>query len=302
MTIGGIAGLGLGLLGGGWLNQLVGWRTTFMSFGIPGIGLSCLMWLYLRDPPRGYSDGRAAAPAREDFRQVVRFMWSQRSYRMLVVAACFGGIAAYGKPFWEPTFLRRVYGMDSATAGSWYFIISSVPTALGAFLGGLIGDRLARRTPRWYLWFPALANLFFPPLMLAFLWLPPGESFLSVPVAFYFCLASSLIGIFWSPPIMALSQSLVKPNMRALSAATWNGLFTFVGMGVGPWLVGDLSMRFEAEHGVHSLRYGLSALAFMPLIASVFLFLATRTLELDLEKASGNEGQPKGSESKPLNR
>jgi MFS family permease len=180
--------------------------------------------------------------------------------------------------------------MDTGAAGTWYFLMSALPTAVGAYFGGWLGDRLSQRTPRWYLWLPAMANIAVPPLMLGFLWSPTDRELLHVPVGFYFCIVASLLGILWSAPTMALAQGLVRPSMRAMSAATWNGLFTFVGMGIGPWLIGDLSVRLEGEYGVDSLRGALTAITVLPLAASAFLLLSARSLEADLRFVGASEG------------
>ncbi|MEZ4356976.1 MAG: MFS transporter [Myxococcota bacterium] len=285
MTIGGIAGLGLGMLMGGWLNLLVGWRATFMLFGLPGLGLALLARTFLVDPPRGHSDGLTGAATRHSMGEVFRYMSRRASYRWLVAAACIAGITSFGNSFWIPTFLRRAYGMDSASAGTGYFLASAVPTAIGAYVGGWAGDRLAQRTARWYLWLPAISNLAVPPLMLAFLWVPADAQVLGRPVGFALLFVASGVGVLWSAPTMALSQSLVRPSMRAMSAATWNGLFTFVGMGLGPWLIGDLSVRLEPTRGAESLRLALTAMTLLPPAASLCLLLAARSVEADLRSA-----------------
>lgn len=285
MTIGGVVGMGLGLLAGGWLNLLVGWRATFVCFGAPGLLLALVALAWLVDPPRGYSDGLRGTATQYRLGEVVRYMGGLASYRWLVAAACIAGITSFGNSFWIPTFLRRSWGMDSASAGTWYFVTSAVPTALGAWLGGWLGDRLAQRTPRWYLWLPALANLAVPPLMVAFLWSSSQRTLLGLPLGFASLFTASLIGVLWSAPTMALSQGLVRPSMRAMSAATWNGLFTFVGMGLGPWLIGDLSVRLEPTRGAESLRVALTAMTLLPLAASACLVLAARSVEADWQRA-----------------
>src|SRR5687768_16882052 len=43
----------VGYLWAGWLNELYGWRVTFMLLGLPGLGLAALAWLTLREPRLG---------------------------------------------------------------------------------------------------------------------------------------------------------------------------------------------------------------------------------------------------------
>ena len=46
----------LGLLAGGWIAEIYGWRTAFFVVGVPGIALAALVKLTLREPLRGMSD------------------------------------------------------------------------------------------------------------------------------------------------------------------------------------------------------------------------------------------------------
>src|SRR5688500_2799534 len=36
----------------GWLNELYGWRITFMMLGVPGLGLAASAWFILKEPRR----------------------------------------------------------------------------------------------------------------------------------------------------------------------------------------------------------------------------------------------------------
>jgi len=91
----------------------------------------------------------------------------------------------------------------------------------------------------------------------------------------------------WSPCVMAMGQGLAKPNMRALSAALWAMTFNFVGLGLGPLLVGDLSHRFEPSYGDESIRYALAWMSIAPVVAALFFALSARTLREDLALARG---------------
>ncbi len=46
----------LGNLLGGWGNHFYGWRLTFVLIGAPGVLVALLVWLTVREPPRGLSE------------------------------------------------------------------------------------------------------------------------------------------------------------------------------------------------------------------------------------------------------
>ena len=73
-------GTSLGAALGGWGNQTIGWRMTFILAGVPGIVIALILWLTVKEPPRGLSDGvsRAAerAPVPGMF-EVLRTLWQK---------------------------------------------------------------------------------------------------------------------------------------------------------------------------------------------------------------------------------
>jgi MFS family permease len=288
LTTGGVAGLGMGMIIGGFANELWGWRYAFIIAGAPGILLGVLFFLTVREPPRGRFDD--AAPGDQTpppIGSVVGTLLRTPSYRYLILGACLAGMTTYGKNFWEPTFLRRVYELGPAEVGVLYFFIGPLPQALGAYFGGRLGDRLGRKDPRWYMWLSALANLLAAPFSLAFLLLPRELELLGVPVSFVCsALASVLLGV-WSPQSGALGQALARPRMRAVSAALWSSLHSFVGLGLGPYLVGELNMRFEPSFGASGVRYSLAIATLSLALAALFQLLSARTLRHDLAGVRG---------------
>jgi MFS family permease len=87
------------------------------------------------------------------------------------------------------------------------------------------------------------------------------------------------------PAILAMGQSLAPPRMRAFSAALWSMLFTFVGMGLGPFFVGDLIERFRPAYAEQAVRYALAVVSLLPGFATGLLAVAARTLTRDVERA-----------------
>ena len=56
-------GTSLGAAMGGWGNQHLGWRNTFIVVGLPGLLLALAVRLTVREPPRGMADGLARQAA-----------------------------------------------------------------------------------------------------------------------------------------------------------------------------------------------------------------------------------------------
>ena len=288
LTIGAIAGLGLGLVLGGWLGGTYGWRIALVALGLPGVGVAVLVRLTIEDPPRGYSDpaGRTSQTP-ESILGVIRYLGAIPSLRWVVLGACLAAVTTYGKNLWEPTFLIRSYGLSPSQTGLTYFAISAVPSALGAWLGAVLADRLSSRDGRYPVWICAVGNAAVFPCVAAFLLWPSEHVVLGIPVAFYFSILGSLAGGLFSPITMALAQNLAPPTMRALTHALWTMCFNLVGMGLGPAMVGWLSTRWVVEFGDDSLRYALLTAAVAIVPSALCYLLAARTLRADVATARG---------------
>jgi MFS family permease len=292
VSVGGTIGLGVGMLIGGWVNQIWGWRAAFIIAGTPGIALAALFYLTVAEPRRGQSEDRVDSGDPIPFVAGVKSLMSRRSYRYMVIGACCAGVATYGRSLWEPTFLRRVYGMEPGEVGIAYFLIYAVPMALGSFIGGWLGDRLTRRDERWYMWLSAIANALGLPFALGFLFAPAETSLFGIPLAFWLGAAASFLGGIWSPQSMALAQALAPLRMRTVSAALWSSVFTFVGLGLGPYLVGEFNVQFEPRFGAEGIRYSLALMNIALLLSVVFQLMSSRTLRQDLESVRQLESGP----------
>jgi len=276
-------GIMIGYLAGGWINHHFGWRTAFFVVGSPGLVLALILWLTLREPPRGHSEGlRASEPtATESTSEVLRFMWRLRSFRHLSLAAALHALCGYGALTFIPAFMMRVHGMtNTAELGLWLGLIAGPFAGLGTFLGGTLSDRLATRkkNARWYLWLPASATLLgVPSTFLFYLW-PEGRTalLLSIP--------GSILSPMWLGPTAAMIQGMVKLRMRATASAIMLFIINLIGLGLGPQAVGALSDLLAPSYGHESLRYSLlMVVAVGNTWSAVHYFLAARTLREDLK-------------------
>jgi MFS family permease len=269
LSIGAIVGLGGGVLYGGWAGDAMGWRWALISVGLPGMVLGWVFLWTVEDPPRRVSDLVGEDHYSEkNLLGVLLQLVRTPAFVYLTMGASFISAVSVGRSLWEPTFLRRVYGMSAAEAGIWFFGISAIPSGVGAYLGATVIDRLAQRDRRWYAWVPAIASILLVPLGLAFYLYPEDRMLSFLPVAFVFSIASSLVGACWAPATMAVAQNIVPPAARSVCAATWSMIANFVGQGLGPYLVGDFNVRLAETHGDLAIRYSLALVSLGPLLAA----------------------------------
>ena len=275
-------GSSLGAAFGGWGNQNLGWRMTFMLAAVPGLVLALVMWLTVKEPPRGLSDGvsRAAgerAPVPGMF-EVLHALWQKRSFRHLTLAAALHSVVWYASSAFNNAFLQRSHQMSAGEAGYWIAVLSAI-AGVGTFLGGFAADRLSARKNdrRWYLWVPGVATL------------------LCVPFQFLAYLATdrtvvlpSFVGLMFMAamffgPSFAMTQALATLRMRSVATSLLLFIQTLIGNGLGPSVTGLISDRLAPTFQQNSLRYALVIIGVVNAWAALHYVLSSRTLRQDLE-------------------
>jgi len=288
IIIGAMVGGGFGVVFGGWAGTQYGWRMALLFVSVPGLALGVLFYLTVREPPR-----RASATASEaisgNLLEALLLLKRIPAYVHLTLAASFVALVSTGRQLWEPTFIRRVYDLSAQDAGLTYMLISIVPGVVGAYLLSVTMDKLAERDQRWYAWVPALCILVTIPLSLAFYASDPQSLFFGVPVGYLYSVLASLSVAAWAPATMTLAQKVVPADIRAVSAATWSLISGLVGAGLGPLLIGDLNTRLESVYAQEAIRYSLSAVAIISVLACFFYVMVARSLDRAVVDADQGE-------------
>ncbi len=273
---------------GGWVAESLGWRTTFIVVGLPGIFVAVLVAITVKEPPRGMAERIESGnlehtiddedSVRPSFRDTVRLLWSKRSFRHIAMAASLQSLAGYGVGNFVPSFIIRSYDMAIGDVGWRLALIMGIGGVVGVVSSGWIADRLARRGEKWYVLTPAIALLVTLPLtVFAFSALTPGSMFLSyVPYV--------VLGAMWLGPCLAVTHSLVGLRQRAVASAALFFIVNLIGLGLGPLIVGSLSDLLRADYGdAGGLRYAIIGTALVAKTWSIaHFFLASRSIAADV--------------------
>jgi MFS family permease len=290
---------GIGYFLAGWLNQLYGWRVTFMLLGLPGLVPAVLAWFTLREPRRGQPvaalarDGaiaqgtRPSAPlptaspasAQPTLREVGLTLWANTSFRHLLLSFAVAGFFATGVLQWLPTFFVRSYGLSTGQLGTWFGLIWGLGGFVGTYWGGAMASRHAANNERLQLKAMALAYCAFAVFSGA-IYVSPNHY-----LALGF-MAMAVTGLATTNgPVLATIQTLVPSPMRATSIAIIYLFSNLIGLGLGPLAVGALSDALRPLFGEESLRYALLTMSPGYLWGAWHLWRASRTVTRDLEAA-----------------
>lgn len=273
-------GILIGSIVGGALSDHVAWRTVFLIFGLPGLGLAIVTRFVLKEPARGTFDAgsdRPGASKVEPLLVVLRSFVERRAMRHILAAATLQTLVVGAQVTFNFMFLTRVHGLSGTQAGLVIGLLNGVFGVVGTYLGGWLGDRFGARDARWYVWWLAIGAVASIPFSVAAYLVE--AAWLSIVA-----LSIGVIGSYmYAGAIHAVSQSLAKPRMRAMTAAIMLLSMNLIGYGLGPPIAGGLS---DALGGDEALRYSLALMNLGLLWACLHYLLCARTYLADLRVRS----------------
>ena len=260
-------GIFVGVAGGGALAEAFDWREVFVIVGLPGVAVAGLAFFLLREPARGPKE--EVPPVRE----VLSTLLAMPSLRQLMLASSIQTMTLAATASFNFAFMLRVHDLTSSQAGLLIGAMTMLAGGFGTYMGGAIGDRLARRDPRWRIGCLGVGAVVSVPFtVVAYL---VDDLTLTVVL-----LTIGMLGSYmYAGATHACSQSLVGPRMRAMTAASMLFAMNLFGYGGGPVVAGVMSDLFGGEE---ALRYSLAVMNGFLLWAGVHYALATRTYREDL--------------------
>lgn len=212
-------------------------------------------------------------------RPVYQLIWGSPMVVLLVVA--FGSISfvTYAVAFWIPPYVEHHFYSSGADAARYIAGLSAkeevgliigwsaaFSAAIGVITGGYVSDLWRQRDPRGRL-FVCMISIVVPIPMVAFLLTTESLA------AFYWVNPfAHMFASAWVGAAVATMQDLVLPRMRATAGATYVLGTTMVGLALGPYFAGKMSVL------TGSLAMGIAALFLMPPLTLTALWIASRHL------------------------
>ena len=213
-------------------------------------------------------------------------MFKSKAFMAATVGFPAISFVTYGIGFWSPPFMQRFHGETIADAGLYLGLGSAIGGFIGIVLGGVIADHFRAKTVNARLYVGLAIPLLAVPFALGFLYTQ------SIVMAYIYSFLFSVISPAWIGCAASTVNDLVMPRMRATASAYYLLMNTFVGLALGPFLIGQFSDLYNRS-GVESadalqlaMTLGLGAFA----LSVAALLLACRYLADDessrLERAA----------------
>lgn len=295
-------------IAGGALGESLDWRSAFVIVGLAGVVLAPIFWLTVREPLRGGLDPRKAAPpvekhppqqgeglsakaldsaldgtledapaepARPGVMATLKLLSRKPSFWFLTLGASCSSMMGYGVFFWLPSFFARSFGLSLIDTGWLFGTVLFVGGGLGVIIGGVLADWLGKGRKTAYAVVPAVAFLLAFPMYVAGVLSP------SPAMAVVLFLIPTALGLSWLGPTLSAFQHLAPPNMRAMASAIFLLFNNLLGIGVGVYVLGELSTLLTPGFGEHALRYSIMIGASLYVVAGLLFLTAARTIERD---------------------
>lgn len=291
--MGGALSFVVGFFLAGWLNEKYGWRLTFMILGIPGLVLAALAYFTLKEPRRTKAASGMLQSARHvsnerepSLKEVCALLWSNTSFRHLLLCNAILFLFGYGILQWQPAFFIRSYGFTSAEVGTWLAVTYGCGGLLGTYLGGEWATQRAPQNERRQLAMATLAIAISGAVMVI-AYLTRNQYWTLACTAVYVLLLYSI-----APVLNAIVQGLVPEQIRAVAVAVIYFVANLIGLGFGPLVTGVLSDLLHGWLGEESLRYALMLLAPGYAWGAWHAWRARTTVVRDLFQAQSSHPEP----------
>jgi len=256
------------------LGPSLGWRNLFLITGAAGILLAFVIFFGVREPPRGQSEPELegiepSGRYRFDRHQAAALL--RKRSLLLLFAQGFVGVFPWNViTFWFFAYLELERNYDEMQ-----ILLTMAPAVLvlsaGYVVGGSLGDRAFRRTPRGRLLVSTVGVLLGAMFLTATMRVP-----LSQPGLFLgLLLVTALFVPFASPNVVSSVQDITLPEVRS-TAISVQSFVEEGGAALAPLLAGWLADQSSLHDAI--LIICVSAW----LIGSVFLAFASRAVPHDI--------------------
>lgn len=269
LTIGASMGTAGGLLIGGQLAEAFDWRWAFVFMGLPGLVLGAVIYVTMREAPRGRYAPAGTDMAQRPLGQTIRSLLSNRVFMGLALGWAVQIMIGYALAFWMAPIMLRQFGISTGSVGLYLgftFFLGGIP---GPILGGYVTHWLTLKDERWRAWLPGVTSLgAVLPLALS---LTSGDF---TTFLMWFGLAYAIY-VASQAGIMSGIQAAVEPASRGFAVAIALFFNNLIGQALGLAVTGALSDALTPSQGPQALAIAVFAVCLAAGIAAMAIFAWT---------------------------
>jgi MFS family permease len=241
------------------------WRAPFIYFGIPGILLGLLVFLFIREPPRGAAEDEVMEvgvyTGRFSWQALKRTLRIRTALLVYLLDACQGS-TWWAFAFWAPAYLVRHQIAPDPDTAALALLPAIAGFVVGTILGGWLIDRLRRRTERSAIWVSLISMAGALAMSIVVFAL---RDLTAVLVAGFFL---GTFGYLIMPAINVILYDVVPPETRS-SASAADGVIISIFSAITAFAIGAVSQGAGGN-----LRLGFQGAATILLSGGLLVSLA----------------------------
>lgn len=276
----------LGAAGGALIAHHYGWQMALFVAAVPGVILAGLVHLFVAEPPRGQYDPVDAGDAVPPMSSVIARYVHRPTMRHMLFGSAIASLVGFGLNAFMASYFMRRFGFSLVEAGLVSGFVAALPASLSIVGAGFVVDRWAKTNRKSHALLPAMTLLLAAPLFLL------AITRTSAVAAIALVGIAALVQYAYLGPTFATFHNLLHPRMRATASALNNIVYSLLGGGLGPVLIGGMSDSFSkrfpgAGEGL-AIAMGVACLLYV--WAAYHYWRASQHIETDLDRPIGVEG------------
>ncbi len=270
----------LGAAGGSLIAASYGWQMALYVAAVPGLILAVVLHIFLEEPKRGQHDAIASTDDVPSMAQVIARYLTWPTMRHMLIGSAIASLVGFGLNAFMASLLMRKFGFSLVEAGLTSGLVAALPAGISVVASGALADRWGKTDKRSYARIPAISLAISAPL---FLFAVTRDS---AALAVTLIGISALVQYCYLGPTFGTFQNMLHPRMRATGSAFTNMIYSLLGGGLGPVLLGALSDRFgkSAATPGDGLAMSMGGVALLYLWAALHYWLASRHIRADLQR------------------
>ncbi len=283
-------GVAVGQLIAGFIGPTYGWRLPFIVVAVPNFILAAVFWKWVKEPSRGQTEeslrwlheqglGYHRKISWNDYRR----LFAVPTNRLAFVQAMFGTVP-WGVFF---IYLNDFYAQEkgfSVETATLIVMFIGLAAIIGGLAGGLIGNALYNRHPRYLPLFCAITSTAgVVPTLLLINYEPAGPGGAGLALPLFFGFLSGFTVALTGPNVRAILLNVNTPETRGSIFSLFN-LSDDLGKGLGPALISV----FIAIFG-RTMALNIATLFW--LICGLFLLWMVRTFPRDEQRMQARLAQ-----------
>lgn len=288
-------GAAVGLIGGGMLEGLIGWRWTMVAAGLPGVIIGLLVLTTLKDH-RPAAAPRATGTKPPTLSAALRMLLSRKTFTLIALGGAFLSFCNYGAMAFAGSYYLRLHTPELEAIGANFGqqplgvigiglgLFGATGGALGALVGGKLGDRFGETNLRALALIPAVGSLLGTISYVVMFTVPSALASLAI-----FTIAAFFTSVWYGPGTLAM-QRLAGADNKSMALAVALFINSAVGLSFGPMFIGLASDLFAPNLGEgEGLRAGILLGMVFGLVSSLLYWLASRSITEQITLVEGED-------------